>query len=401
MRILFVADAHSPITKNWIRYFTDFDIEVHLVSTHPCIPDIDLDSFNVIPVAFSSLEKATSTDVLKESSKGISLMPGSLLRKVIPVKTRTKIRQWLGPYTLPQSAKKLRRIIQNIKPDLIHAMRIPFEGMLTTIALREIPQIPLMVSVWGNDFTLHASTSKMMSAYTRQVMGRADALHTDTYRDQRLAREWGFDAQNPVILRPCAGGVDMGIFYPASLDVERDVITIINPRGFRAYVRNDTFFRSIPIVISENKNIRFLCPAMEGEAQAIKWLESLDIARYVSLLPHQSPLEMANLFRQSQITTSITTHDGTPNSLLEAMACGCFPIVGDIDSLREWVTQDVNGFLIDPGDAMQLAQAILKAVGNVELRTAARQINIRIIDERAEYQNGMAEVYKFYQSIVN
>jgi glycosyltransferase involved in cell wall biosynthesis len=400
MRILFVADGRSPITKNWIKYFAKSDAEVHLVSTYPCVFPFDLASINIVPVALSSLAKESSAQVVKEPSESARLSSRALLRRIIPVSTRTWIRQWLGPYTLPRSAGRLSNLIRSIKPDFIHAMRIPFEGMLTTIALRELPEIPLMVSVWGNDFTLHAHASRLMSDYTRQVMERADALHTDTHRDQLLAREWGYKEQNQVIVLPCAGGVDMGIFYPAPHLNDRDVITIINPRGFRAYVRNDTFFRSIPLIIKEKQNIRFICPAMESETQAVKWLGSLDISSYVRLLPLQSPEEMANLFRQAQIITSITTHDGSPNSLLEAMASGCFPIVGDIDSLREWITQDVNGILIDPVDPRQLAEAVLKAVGDVNMRAAARQINVRMIEERAEYQKGMAEVYNFYKSIV-
>jgi glycosyltransferase involved in cell wall biosynthesis len=400
MRLLFVADGRSPIAHNWIKYFVKSDIEVHLISSHPCQPELELASLHVVPVAFSNLIRESFQDSTTVKFERGMFRGRALLRRLMPVSTRTWIRQWLGPYTLPRSAGKLKNLIQEISPDLIHAMRIPFEGMLTAIALREVRHIPFVVSVWGNDFTLHAPSSRMMSNYTRLVMRRADALHTDTYRDQLFAREWGYAEQNPVIVLPCAGGVDMGIFYPAPEENALRFITIINPRGFRAYVRNDTFFRSIPIVVNALRNVRFLCPAMEGEVQAMKWLASLEIADYVKLLPHQSPEEMANLFRQSQITASITTHDGTPNSLLEAMACGCFPIVGDIVSLREWITNQENGILVDPGDSIQLAEAMIKAAQDVELRAAARTINIKMVEERAEYRQRMDEVDEFYKMIV-
>lgn len=401
MRILFVADGRSPITKNWIKFFIKANLDVHLVSTHPCDLPFELASFKIVPIAFSSLEKEsiTSGDKVTQGSSRLNLQ--GFLRSVIPLNARTRIRQLLGPYTLPRSANKLRYIIQKVEPDLIHAMRIPFEAMLTAIALRGSPQIPLVVSVWGNDFTLHASSSRIMSEYTHEVMARADALHTDTNRDKLVAREWGFNAHNPVIMQPCAGGVDMGVFFPRPLENDPDVFTIINPRGYRAYVRNDTFFRSIPLIIKERTDVRFICPSMEGEIQAMQWISSLDISRYVRLLPPQLPGQMADLFRESQITASITTHDGTPNSLLEAMACGCFPVVGDIDSLREWITQDVNGILIDPGNPEQLAEAILKAIDDIKMRESARKINTRLVEERAEYQTMMAETARFYKSILS
>ena len=66
---------------------------------------------------------------------------------------RTAIRQWFGPLTIRRAAQKLRGFIEEVKPDLIHAMRIPYEGMLAADAYTGIP---LIVSIWGNDFTLHA-----------------------------------------------------------------------------------------------------------------------------------------------------------------------------------------------------------------------------------------------------
>jgi hypothetical protein len=46
------------------------------------------------------------------------------------------------------------KLAAEIKPDIVHALRIPFEGMLATAA--QLP-IPLAVTIWGNDLTLHAA----------------------------------------------------------------------------------------------------------------------------------------------------------------------------------------------------------------------------------------------------
>ena len=174
----------------------------------------------------------------------------------------------------------------------------------------------------------------------------------------------------------------MDIFYPPRFQgqdvryqqgAEKEAIIIINPRGFYAYVRNDTFFRAIPIVLKQRPDIRFICPAMIDEAQAQKWVTEYRIASEVDLLPPQPfRQKMADLFRQAQVTVSITTHDGTPNTLLEAMACGCSPIAGDIKSIREWITPEVNGLLVNPLNSNALARAILTAISQPELRQQAR-----------------------------
>ncbi len=82
----------------------------------------------------------------------------------------------------------------------------------------------------------------------------------------------------------------------------------------------------------------------------MNWVKTLGIEKSVELLAPRPHAEMAEVYRSAQIIVSPSTHDGTPNTLLEGMACGCFPIAGDLESIREWITDGVNGLLVDPGD---------------------------------------------------
>ena len=60
MRLLYIADARSPITLNWIRYFIERGDEVHLVSSFPCEPPAGLAGFQTLPVAFSSAKRSSA-----------------------------------------------------------------------------------------------------------------------------------------------------------------------------------------------------------------------------------------------------------------------------------------------------------------------------------------------------
>ncbi len=230
-------------------------------------------------------------------------------------------------------------------------------------------------------------------------MQRASALHTDCAADQPRARGWGFQAGKPSIILPGNGGIDLSVFHPAE-----GVGTgwqVINPRGVRAYVRNDTFFQAIPLVLKEVPQARFQCLGMQGEALAERWLSELGTAAQVDLLPRLPRSQVAEVFQACAVAVSPTTHDGTPNTLLEAMACGCFPIVGDIPSLREWIEQGVNGFLVDPGDPAALAGAVVHALRDADLRQRAQAYNASLIAERAEVRACMGRVGEFYQELIN
>lgn len=409
MRICFVADFRSPIARNWISYFTQSGYEVHVISSYPCpTNDLGARSFYVVPIAFSGLSYVWHSGPTARRHHSIALLK-PLLAYIRGCDTSSKAmsvaRHWLSPLDLYRHVRPVQSLIESMKPDFVHAMRVPFEGILAALA---IPKVPLLISVWGNDFTLHAQYHLLTGLLTRKAMQRADGLHCDCFRDIRLAHVWGFDDSKPSVVLPSAGGVQLSIFHSGPpnraastmADIPSNAPVVINPRGFRGYVRNDTFFRAIPLVLQQRPDAVFLCSAMQNNPVAERWVRQLSIRQSVRLLPLVPREEMADFFRFAQVTVSPSVHDGTPNTLLEAMACGCFPVAGDIESVREWITDGVNGLLCDPADPESLASAIVRALSDADLRLRAANYNLKLIAERAEYGKVMAQAELFYQRIV-
>ena len=405
MKLLFIADGRSPIARNWIRYFIENGSEVHLISTFDCARLSRLESFHVVPVAFSGLGRKR-----QKRTGGTDNVRTSAFTSSKTIGLRTFIRHWLGPATVNRSARQVRTLISELKPDLVHAMRIPFEG---AIAAASNPEAPLLVSIWGNDFTLHAPASPMMGSLTKRTLARTDALHTDNRRDTDLAQKWGFAASRPQLVLPTNGGVRKEIFYSGEPgQSEHPALThtletlapgvpvVVNPRGFRAYVRNDTFFESIPKLLDRVPWAVFLCPSMAGQRKAEEWIERLQIGDSVHLLPTLTPSDLAVVFRRAQVSVSPSEHDGTPNTLLEAMACGTYPVVGDLQSIREWIEDGRNGTLVDPANADQLAQAMAQALENAELRERAAAENFRLVETRADYEQGTQKAQSFYEGLL-
>jgi glycosyltransferase involved in cell wall biosynthesis len=385
MRLLFVADGRSPITLNWIRYFVERGDDVYLASTFPCRPELPFSGMEIVPVAFSGLKTAPEAG----STPRRGMWGASTL------KLRTVIRQWLGPLTIFRASRRLRRFIEQVQPDLIHAMRIPYEGMLAADAAG---LAPLVVSVWGNDFTLHAPAAPLMRHYTEWTLKVADALHADCQRDIRLGKQMGFDPNRPTLVTPGNGGIRLDVFHPPQSPQTAPLV--VNPRGLRAYIRNDTFFAAIPLVLRERPDARFACVSMAGVREAIETVGRLGLESVVELLPARPHAQMAELFRAAQVVVSPATHDGTPNTLLEAMACGCLPVAGDLDSIREWIKPGENGLLADPGDPRALAAAILRGLNDAALREQAVTKNAVLIAERAEYTRNMARVVGLYEKLI-
>lgn len=404
MHIMLVADGRSPTTRRWIAAIKAIVERITLVSTFPCAPVEGVEALYVLPVAFSGYAgsqagagAANPTAANQGSRRAVSRFRRLFMSG----------RYLLGPLTLPVYGRKLEKMVTNLRPDLVHALRVPFEGMLASYTPASIP---MTVSIWGNDLTLHANGSPWMGMLTRRTLRRASGLAADTHRDLRLGRMWGFSGEGPELVVPGSGGINLS-------EIERirfnrfDLLTdflpagvplVVNPRGFRpGSVRNDVFFASIPLVIQRRPDVAFVCPAMAGQPEALQAVQHYQLKNRLFLLPHLPQQHLWDLFVRATMMVSVSQHDGTPNTLLEAMACGCFPVAGDIESIREWITPGVNGLLVEPSSPQGLSEAILAALDSPVLRRYASDFNNRLIRDQAEVGVVKERIRKFYTAFDN
>ena len=403
MHILLVADGRSPITRRWVQGVLALGHRVTLVSSFAGNMPPGIEASFVLPIAFSGAAAGSqqATSAASSTSAGLKSFVKRFRSTLITA------RSYLGPLTIPFYANQFAQIVQSVKPDLVHALRIPFEGMLASYTPAGTP---LIISTWGNDLTLHAQSSGLMRRLTRQALRRADGLITDAQRDIRIAPQFGFNPARPALNVLTSGGIDIAEIarlrtttqntIPAGIPA--GVPLIINPRGIRpAYAQTEVFFQSLPLVLERWPDVFFLCPAMAGQPEAIHWVNKLKLSKRVLLMPPLSQQQLWETFLRCDVSVSVTVHDGTPNTLLEAMICGCLPVAGDIESLREWITPGVNGLLVDPHQPQALAEALVLALENPALRKQAAEHNFALIQQRADVNLVRAQTEVFYQRIAN
>jgi glycosyltransferase involved in cell wall biosynthesis len=405
MRLTFLADLRSPIALQWIRHFVNRGHEVQAISSYPILG-------NVLPGA----ETTSLPLVLAGRGRGGDRVSGPGQREearrpsikaqasqwVTPGRVAA-VRSFFGPAMVQAKRGRLQRLIESYQPDLVHAMRIPFEG----IAAGALTGLPVVVSVWGNDFTLFAGRTRMMAKATRRAMATAGALHCDCHRDARMAQEWGFPCNRPTWVIPGNGGVNLSVFQPGRSDfrhrlrIPEGTTLILNSRGIREYVRTDIFFKALPLVLRSFPDVHVVCPGMAGSRYAENLIKATQLDRSrVHLLPALDHRLMADAFRSSRVSVSLSEHDGTPNTLLEAMACGALPVVGDIASVREWIRDGVNGIVVSRLDAATTASALIRALRDDTLIQTAQEENGRLIRERADYHSNMLAVESQYEVLV-
>jgi glycosyltransferase involved in cell wall biosynthesis len=109
---------------------------------------------------------------------------------------------------------------------------------------------------------------------------------------------------------------------------------------------------------------------------------------------------IVGLYQAAQVAVSVPSSDGTPVSVLEAMACGVPVIASDLPSLREWIIPGETGILVPPNDSGALAEAIIQLLRDPALRKRIGAQSRRIVQERANHHTEMQKMEKLYLSLL-
>ncbi|MGG7033611.1 MAG: glycosyltransferase [Flavobacterium sp.] len=90
-----------------------------------------------------------------------------------------------------------------------------------------------------------------------------------------------------------------------------------------------------------------------------------------------------------------------PNTLLEAIVMGAFPIQSNPGgATAEIITDGENGFLIQqPEDIEEIKQNIVKAITDIALIKSTSTLNDVIVQEKLDYSVNKKKLLAIYKSI--
>jgi L-malate glycosyltransferase len=349
MRLCFIGDAGHVNLLSWARFCAGrLGHDIHVISFNPPREEVNGVTFHRVD--------------------------GPLMRK--------KLR-----YVLAIPA--IRRLIRQIRPDVVVGYRINSYGLLATASGFH----PLVLVAQGNDLW-EPAIQTLVSRFTAR---RADLLQTWAPHMTRKLIELGGD---PGRILTLPKGVDIDLFNASDVPVSRSVL--ISTRQLRPEYNHELVLQAVAQVRQTVPGLRYLaCGDGPCRADLERFAAELGITPVVDFRGHIPHAELPGHLRQAQVYVSVIAEDGVSASLLEAMACGAFPIVTDIEPNRSWIKDGVNGFLVPPGDLPTLATRITSAFADTELRLAARRRNLELVSSRASMAANMRQMERSYRRLLS
>jgi len=92
--------------------------------------------------------------------------------------------------------------------------------------------------------------------------------------------------------------------------------------------------------------------------------------------------------------------EGVPGIVLEAMACGAFPIVTNIAANQELIIHGENGFLFSPKLFREAAESIIDSLQNPALLNQSTIINIEKIRQSGDIRRNLRRLHEAYNKLV-
>lgn len=299
---------------------------------------------------------------------------------------------------------KLRRLLKDLKPDILHAHRVSSAGWLGAFTGYH----PFVVTPWGSDLYQHPYRSRMAAWLARYVLRRADLVTTGSLDLGKQAVKFGAQPQN---IHHIGWGIDLNIFKPGTGHQLRqelgvgDAPLVLSIRAVKPIYNLDVILKAIPRVQAVIPDVIFCFQRYNSDLNYLAFLqrmiEELDVNQCVRWLGEQEAWqEVAAIYRSATLAVSLATTDSMPISLLEVMATGVPVIASDLPSIREWITDGVNGILIPPRDEQALASAIIKLLSNPELSHSFSQYNRKLVAERADHEAEMKKMESLYLNLL-
>ncbi|HAV42858.1 TPA: hypothetical protein DCX15_02435 [bacterium] len=318
----------------------------------------------------------------------------------------------LGHSSFIAKVHEIRRIIQAIQPDLLHAHFIPPYGYWA--AMTDFH--PFVLTPWRSDLFLNPYASEYNLEMAKFTLEKADLITVDS--EALGSKAIFFGAQRDKIMN-IQWGVNLSQFNPKIASDIRDKFclgdskVVISMRNFNPKYNLESLIKAIPAILKKVPSAKFLFLG-EGDfkERLSEMIESLGLTKFVYLIGKVTHMDVPQYLVASDIFVSIPVTDATSLSLLEAMACGVAPVVSDLPSNREWITNGYNGYLVPvklhikgpmweaTTDIIFLINHIVELIEKDDLRKDFARRNFDIVSERADHYKHAEHMESLYKILI-
>ena len=286
----------------------------------------------------------------------------------------------------------IRRLAKDLDADLVHAHYLLPYGYWAAQANVH----PLVMSPWNTDIFTYGRERARGRKWVRAAVAAGDRYVVSSIGNAEETVRLGAD---PERVHRIVWYVDLRPFGPhnrrpdlaARFGWPDDSLVVLSLRNYRPNTNLDVLVRAFARAQREVPQARLVLAARGGwtreETEAL--VDELGLRDRVAF-HFAAPDELPELCASADLGVSIASTDATPASMIESMASRLPMIMGDAITIDEWITPGEGGEVVAPRDEDALAGALVKLLGDPELRRQYGERNERVVRDRLSEHPGAA-----------
>jgi len=310
--------------------------------------------------------------------------------------------------------KKIREIITNFHPDIIH-LETPNTIATEALLLAQKQNIPIIATchimpenISGTLPFLPSKIGKMIgNLYMKQIIklyNRVDLITAPTPIGTAILQANGI--KRPTLA--LSNGIDLQSFKRPSREIQGKLRQKYNipDKPFILYIGRLDKEKKVDVLINSLQYIKSSQPfhlILEGKGQQMEELqllvEKLNLTDKVSFIGYIKEDELIALYSLSTVFVMPSTAELQSLVTMEAMALG-LPVIGaQAGALPYLIKPDRNGYLFEPDNPEDLGKKLQKILENPDLRKKMSQESLNIIQEH-DINNIIKKMENLYSKII-
>ena len=322
--------------------------------------------------------------------KTASIKGEYFLRKKAPL-----IYKKIIPFLEVSANEALEEIILEIQPDVIHSFEMQSCSYPILKTMQKYPNIKWLYSCWGSDLYYYQQFSVHLKKI-KQVLQRVDFLHTDCNRDFILAKKIGFMGKHVGVI---SGGTGYKLAELEKYKFPVEERKIILVKGYE-----NEFGRGLNIIKAlQQLKLDYEIIVFGSHINVINYIIANKLDFKVFERHELSHQELMELMGKSLLYIGNSISDGIPNTLLEALVMGAFPIQSNPGgATAEIIENGVNGFLIEnPEDVDEIKSLISYFIKNKKAMNKPQNINFELFKNKLNHDFNVGLVTQIYLDAIN
>jgi glycosyltransferase involved in cell wall biosynthesis len=288
-----------------------------------------------------------------------------------------------APPITVQNYRHIKRAIDEVDPDIVHAHSLWYSYAMAPLLLR--PSSPkFVVTNHSSSFLRNYYADSTLTNLKLQFAGRWPDICIAASRERQQAT--GDVVSSPVLWIP--NGADVDKFspdaeqIPISHGIEQrteEAFVVLTTSRFEPVKGMKYLVKSIP---HTHEDIHFLMVGDGSTHTELKqWIQEQGLSDRVSMLGSVPHDEIAAYYQSADVTVLPSLEEAISISGLESMASGT-PLVGTrVGVIPELIDHEKNGLLVQPRNSEEIAEAIARLHDSPDkLKEMGKNSRAKIVD---------------------